>query len=140
MGARKKSGRLTLRMDPQTHARVDKAARALGMDINGLLNLLIRKNLPELEDLALIIGESGDTALLKRWQELNPDRSLYEFVTDMRDLRGWQKSVSFPDGKWYNLNAEANDFVESVPFWRLPQPQPQPQPPPPPETTEETQS
>ena len=53
MPAKKKSGRLYIRMDPEIHARVARTAKALGTDINGLLNLILRTGLPSYEQMAL---------------------------------------------------------------------------------------
>jgi hypothetical protein len=51
MPAKKKSGQTYIRMGPDVHTRVAKVAKALDMDINGVLNLCVRLNLPQLEQL-----------------------------------------------------------------------------------------
>lgn len=66
MAGRKKSGKITLRMDSETHARVARTAQALGMDMNGLLNLLIRTQLVHYEVMALEARDPKRRAAVKQ--------------------------------------------------------------------------
>src|SRR5690242_4176693 len=90
MPPRKKSGRITLRMDPDIHRRVEKAGKALGMDINGLLNLIIRTNLPCYESMAILLQDPKTALLFSKWQKLNPTWGAQVFVTAL--------SMMLPEG------------------------------------------
>jgi hypothetical protein len=122
MPPRKKSGRITLRMDPQIHARVEKAAKVLGMDINGLLNLLIRSHLPYYESVADLTSDPRTPGLFARWKKLNPHGDMDNFLADLAMQRPEDPpnapvcAMLFEDNKFYILNAEGDDFVE-VPHW-----------------------
>lgn len=112
MPARKKSGRLTLRMDPAVHARIAKTAKALGMDINGLLNILIRMNLMGYEVMATYTSDPETATLLQRWREHNPTSDPTDFFNDFYLLeRG--HSCHFADGKQYRINDEGDGFIET---------------------------
>jgi hypothetical protein len=89
-------------MDPVTHGRVAGTAKALGMDLNGLLNLLIREGLIRYEMEAQMLREPKTLSLLERWRYLNPTRETWEFFSDyFRSHRGLP--VLFEDGKRYLL-------------------------------------
>ena len=47
MSDAEKSGRITLRMDAALHADLADLASRMGMDLNGLINFMLRKALPE---------------------------------------------------------------------------------------------
>jgi hypothetical protein len=109
-------------MDPEVHRRVDMAARALGMDITALVNLMISTELPTYEYLAASSREPVAGALLRRWAHLNPDRSPVDFFLDLWELRpkgmvsvAKPQPVRFQDGKWYAINEGGNDFTEVAP-------------------------
>jgi hypothetical protein len=71
MAPRKKPGKqLYIRMDTNIHARVAKTAKALGMDINGLLNLIIRSHLPQYEARVIWSGDARIQHLRRLFREL----------------------------------------------------------------------
>jgi hypothetical protein len=103
-------------MDPDIHARVERAGRALGMDINGLLNLIIRKTLPDYEGLVSILADPKTAALVPRWRELNPGRGIDDFYLVYSVLKVKKDTFfKFEDGKLYRLNDAGNDFEEIGP-------------------------
>ena len=115
--AKKKSGRLSLRMDPGIHLRVEKTAKALGLDINGILNLIIRKGLPYYESLADLLSDPPKfLSLFPRWRKLNPGREIEEFYT-LYASGGMHRDsyLRFDDGKLYRVNDEGTDFVSMTP-------------------------
>src|SRR5262249_27622660 len=57
-----KSGRITLRVDPEDHPQLGPAADALGLDLNGLLNLMSREALPGYLDRARKVAEERSQA------------------------------------------------------------------------------
>lgn len=100
MPADKKTGRITLRMDPATHGRAAGTAKALGMGINDLLNLIIREGLIKYEMEAQMLRKPETIALLELWQRLNPSREIPEFFADYYTLMQG-KAVRFENGKRY---------------------------------------
>ncbi len=131
MPPRKKSGKITLRMDPQIHASVAKAAKALGMDINGLLNLIIREGIVRYESEAELLRKAGEMAdLFSQWRYLNPSRATSEFFQDYYRIRRWMLRQTgslpiFEDGNAYLVSggrfaaevveqARRKEFVEAI--------------------------
>jgi hypothetical protein len=102
-------------MDSAIHARVAKTAKALGMDINGLLNLIIRSHLHFYEDLSLGATATKSGELLPRWQQLNPTDNPENFWWDLYMIRRMAQPAVFADGKYYILNDAGDDFVEVPP-------------------------
>ncbi|MHB1422128.1 MAG: toxin-antitoxin system HicB family antitoxin [Gemmataceae bacterium] len=105
MAARKKSGKITLRMDPEVHARVAKTAKALGIDLNGLLNLLIRTNLFSYELMALQCRDpKGRASVQRRIDQLSQfsievtelQRPIAMAVTEMQTNEGLQQQPAAP--------------------------------------------
>jgi hypothetical protein len=80
-GAKKRSGQITLRVSPEQHADLAWIADTLGLDINGLLRLMIARTIGhyrmEAETLALQAQENLN--LLHRWREEHPGRPVREF-------------------------------------------------------------
>lgn len=105
-----KTGRITLRMDPATHGRAAGTAKALGMGINDLLNLIIRQGLIRYEMEAQMLRRPETLVLLEQWRLLNPARETWEFFEDyFRAHSGIP--AAFENGKYYVL--EAAGFVEA---------------------------
>jgi hypothetical protein len=117
MPPKKKSGRITLRMDPAIHRRVEVAAKALGIDINGLLNLIIRKEVPYYEGLVRDLADPRCVVLLPRWRKLNPTTEIDEFYHLFSHfiIRPKGCVFRFEGDKLYRLNDEEDDFVEVTP-------------------------
>jgi hypothetical protein len=99
-------------MDPAIHTRVAKTAKALGMDINGLLNLIIRSHLYRYEDLSLGTSRIKTGELLPRWQQLNPTENPENFWWDLYVIHRKKLPAFFEDGKYYLLNDAGDDFVD----------------------------
>jgi hypothetical protein len=114
--AEKKSGRLMLRMDPNIHSRVANTAKKLGMDMNGLLNLIIREGLPRYEAEMHMLRDPKMFALWEKWRRLNPSRGAWEFFTDYFNVQyaDYCFYATFQDGKRYMLNQTGDGFVEYV--------------------------
>lgn len=70
MAAKKKSGRLYIRTDPDVHTRLAKCAKALGVDLNGLVNWILRMELPEYEARARYAGDPRLLRLRRSLDEL----------------------------------------------------------------------
>jgi hypothetical protein len=100
-GAKKgsgKSGRITLRVKPELHEQLAELGQALGLDINGLLNLMIRRSLPKCVAEARMVqaweAEQMEQAF-KAWRGENPDRPTREFWEDYLRRHG---DVVHPSG------------------------------------------
>jgi hypothetical protein len=105
---KKKSGRITLRVGSPLHARVTKTAKNLGLDINGLLNLMIRERLGEYEARAALFALHLKGELLRQlyvkwlsqiWVPRNPnkdpEKSVPEFTAELQKYcRGEESSVA----------------------------------------------
>lgn len=117
MPGRKKSGRITLRMDEKFHARAAKAAQALGLDLNGLLNVIIRTNLFHYEAIGESLSDPKTAALYRRWLSLNPGiENVLAFLADLATMRTGTTRL-FQSGQWYRLNKNGDDFDRiSPPF------------------------
>jgi hypothetical protein len=107
----KKSGRLSLRMDADIHVRIARTADRLGMDINGLLNWIIRTNLPTVEAIGNAAADARISVLRGRWRELNPKRSEHWFWDEFFRMKELRDPVRFEDGKDYLLNDAGDGFV-----------------------------
>src|SRR6516162_3757772 len=72
----KKSGVLTLRIPPEVHRDVALTAADLGLDVSGLIRLMIRRSLPHFMLEARLIAFQAEEAMgqLETWQRNNPDR------------------------------------------------------------------
>jgi hypothetical protein len=81
-GGAGKTGRISLRVKPELHEQLAELAQALGQDINGLLNMMVRQALPKVVAMARTAqaweAEQVDRAF-KAWREENPGRPTREF-------------------------------------------------------------
>ena len=111
MPKRKKSGRITLRMDPEIHARVETIAKSLGMDINGLLNLIIRRGLVMFQFEAKELPDLARNPLFRTWVRLNPTGFPGDYFSDKSQMF-FGIPVQFEDGKRYLLSDNWQEFVE----------------------------
>jgi hypothetical protein len=100
-------------MDADIHVRIARTAERLGMDINGLLNWIIRTNLPTVEAIGNAAADVRIAALRGRWRELNPKRSDHWFWNEFFEMKELRHPVQFEDGKDYLLNEAGDDFVEA---------------------------
>lgn len=114
MAKKKKSGNTMLRMSPDVHARVDRAASALGMSMNGLLNLMVRTSLPLYEMQADMIQDPKTIKILREWSRCNPTQGLDRFFVDYFRLVAGQQ-IWFEDEHLYILEGEELRRVRSVP-------------------------
>jgi hypothetical protein len=79
-------GRVTLRVEPQFHIRLDKVGRDLGLTVNGVVNLLVARWLGRLELEAaayLQLGGARTTAQLKKmekWRRAKSGRTRQQYV------------------------------------------------------------
>src|SRR4051794_2947009 len=88
----KKSGRITLRVDPAVHQELSDVTQDLGLDVNGLLNLLIRRALGEAAAEARLcklyregaMSEGTFTRLLAAWRKAHPQGRLKDFLAEFR--------------------------------------------------------
>jgi hypothetical protein len=79
-----KSGVFTFRMPPELHEDIAVAAAALGLDVTGMIRLMIRRSLPHFQLEARLIttmAEQGEAAL-QQWRHNNPERPVREFLDD----------------------------------------------------------
>jgi hypothetical protein len=79
-----KSGVLTLRIPPELHEDLVVAAVGLGLDVTGLIRLMIRRSLPHFQLEARLIALQAEEALhlLDKWRRDNPGRPIREFWGD----------------------------------------------------------
>jgi hypothetical protein len=77
----KRSGRISLYVSPERHAELAVLADALGLDINGLLRLMIARTINHfrMEAEMLMLQAQENLNLLNRWREQNPGRPIREF-------------------------------------------------------------
>lgn len=82
----KRSGRITLRVPPTLHDELAHVADRLGLDINGLINLMIRRSFDgyRLEAAMLNAQRRECVELITAWREEegNRDRPVREFWED----------------------------------------------------------
>jgi len=100
----KKSGVLTLRLPPELHEDIANTAGLLGLDVTGLIRLMVRRSLPHFRFEAELNARTAeqDHVALEEWQRKNPDRPAREFLDDyVRHQRGqWLKDqVQF----WHDI-------------------------------------
>jgi len=76
-----RSGRITLRMAPSVHAEAAALAEQLGLDLNGFLNLVIRRALPHYRMEARLLRQEFELEkdLITNWLHANPGRPAREF-------------------------------------------------------------
>jgi hypothetical protein len=83
-----KSGRITLRVDPEVHHQLEEIAKGLMLDVNGLLKLIIQRSLGEFAVLAHFFKEDAAPEKLRpkpvAWMEANPERHPKEFLAEFR--------------------------------------------------------
>ena len=80
----RKSGVLTLRIPPDLHGDLAYTASGLGLDVTGLIRLMIRRSLPHFRLEAVLIDRQAEEAsgLLDKWRQDNPSRPVREFWDD----------------------------------------------------------
>jgi hypothetical protein len=87
MARAKKSGRITLRIRPELHEQLAEIADDMWIDINGLLNLMIRRALGPLKIQAHLFREQTREGrywpLYKAWRQLNPTAHWREFDEEL---------------------------------------------------------
>jgi hypothetical protein len=78
---RERSGRVSLYLTPQLHTEVADLADTLGLDINGLLRLMIGRTINHyrMEAQMLLLQGQQNLNLLQRWLEQHSDRPIREF-------------------------------------------------------------
>src|SRR5262249_32278178 len=108
MPAKKKSGRFTLRIPPETHARLERAASTLGMDTVALVNLLIHEFLPLYEFRGKSVRWQNIKVLIPKWKQLNPNRDEDRFFLDI----GSASPFLAENGRYYKVNDAGTDFEE----------------------------
>jgi hypothetical protein len=92
MAKQKRSGRITLRTTPDVHQQLADVARDLGLDVNGLLNLMIRRTLGEMAAEACVFKLHWEEAmkggrlipLLRAWEKAHPNRKRRDFLDEFR--------------------------------------------------------
>jgi hypothetical protein len=80
----RKGGVLTLRIPPDVHGALAVTAAELGLDVTGLIRLMIRRSLPHFMLEARLISIQAEEAegLLEQWRRAHPDRPVREFWDD----------------------------------------------------------
>jgi hypothetical protein len=109
-----KSGRITLRVKPGIHQELAETADGLGIDINGLLNLMIHRFLPVFSIMAwhATTMEEPHKVSFDLWRKSNPTRPTIDFFDDIGKL-ATHSEVTFEDG------TKLNEIPQE---WRMPQP------------------
>jgi hypothetical protein len=90
MTKQKKSGRITLRVSSDVHQQLEDVAEDLGLDVNGLLNLLISKALGPIAAEARLCRvyqeelkkEGGFVPLFLAWQKAYPRVRRKDFLVE----------------------------------------------------------
>jgi hypothetical protein len=90
----KQWGRITLRVKPDTHREIDRLARVLGLNANGVVNLLINRSLGQFAAEAHVLAayrmpviHSGRYVdLLEAWRKLHPSGRPHEFIEEFRKM------------------------------------------------------
>src|SRR4051812_24100197 len=91
MKKKKQYGRITLRVKPEIHRQIEEVAATFGLDVNGLLNLLIARSLGEAAAeacVARVFLQTGTKArvvpMMRVWQAANPQKKPKEFLDELR--------------------------------------------------------
>jgi hypothetical protein len=108
------SGRLTLRIAPDLHKRIDDTARALGLDLNGLLNLVIRWQIGYFEDVAYKLTSPKAKALTERWRDLCPTMPFRMYTLSLDAFLDGRHFIA-ENGREYRINDAGDDFIEVKP-------------------------
>ncbi len=88
MAKKKRAGQITLRVAPEVREKLARIAEVLGVDMNGLLNQIIRLALPAFEIEAHVIQMSvaevseRSAVLFQEWSKANPERPPADFWTE----------------------------------------------------------
>jgi hypothetical protein len=116
---------------------VSDLADALGLDTNGLLNMMIRRELPhwrlevqKLSDVPVKNVQSIRDSLFSLWRTMNPSRPKKEFDMDMQMIREGKgepltesglplrKLAEIFAGLFYNLEIETLAGIDRIKFIR----------------------
>jgi antitoxin component of RelBE/YafQ-DinJ toxin-antitoxin module len=89
-------GQITLRVPPDVHKDLAEVAEGLGLDINGLLNLMIRRHFDRyrLEVEVLQAQAKENRKVLAAWQEKNPKRPIREFWSDFQAFEAAKRAYA----------------------------------------------
>jgi antitoxin component of RelBE/YafQ-DinJ toxin-antitoxin module len=81
---KKRSGRISLYVPPELHAELAAIGETLGLDINGLVRLMIARTIGHyrVEAELLMTQAQENLNLLNRWRSENPGRPIREFWED----------------------------------------------------------
>jgi antitoxin component of RelBE/YafQ-DinJ toxin-antitoxin module len=112
-GKGRRSGQLTLRIPSDVHEDLAKVAQALGLDINGLLNLMIRRHLEryELEAQTLARQKKENPHMVALWQQKYPARPIREFWSDFQAYEAAKRAYAANQAGWEQWLAEGRfDF------------------------------
>jgi hypothetical protein len=76
-----RSGRISLYVSPERHSELAVIAETLGLDINGLLRLMIARSFEHfrMEAELLMLQAQENVNLLHVWREANPGKPIREF-------------------------------------------------------------
>ena len=114
--ARKKtqrSGRISLYVPPALHGELAEVAELLGLDLNGLINLMIRRSFDgyRLEAAMLKAQAKENPDLITVWREDNPGRPVREFLGDyLRYAEAKRKATEEAAEKLRERRSEIFDF------------------------------
>jgi antitoxin component of RelBE/YafQ-DinJ toxin-antitoxin module len=108
----KKSGVLTLRIPPEIHDNVALTAAKLGLDVTGLIRLMIRRALPHFQLEARLISIQAEEGmnLLDQWRAAHPNRPIREFWDDYARHQSvrWTTELRDFDARFTMLEAYAS--------------------------------
>jgi hypothetical protein len=87
-----------LRLPPDLHSTVADTAAQLGLDLTGLIRLMIRRSLPHFQTEARLIQVQAEEAadLLEQWRQRSPKRPIREFWDDyyLHQRTQWWRDVA----------------------------------------------
>jgi hypothetical protein len=90
-----RSGRISLYVSPELHDDLARLAGELGLDLNGLIGVMIRRSFHHFEMEARLLATLAEEEMnaLVKWRRDNPKRPIREFLDDyVRHQRGqWLK-------------------------------------------------
>jgi hypothetical protein len=97
----RKSRSLTLRLDPALHETLSDTAPRLGLDLSGLIRLMLRRSLPHflVEARLLEVQAEEGSELFAAWRRDNPSRPVREFWDDYyrhQQTQWWRDVAQFP--------------------------------------------